>query len=42
MRTIIAHAYFGVDEQAVWDAVKLDVQRLRSDVEAVLDRWDTP
>lgn len=39
MRNIIAHAYFGIDQQAVWDAIDHDVRRLRADVHSILDAW---
>ena len=35
MRDIIAHAYFGLDQDIVWDAVMGDVPDLRRTLEAV-------
>jgi uncharacterized protein with HEPN domain len=36
MRHVLVHGYFGVDLEAVWDAVVQDVPVLRSAVEELL------
>lgn len=38
MRNRIVHAYFELDLDAVWDAVKLDLPCLKAQVEAILQR----
>ncbi|MBM3302885.1 MAG: DUF86 domain-containing protein [Deltaproteobacteria bacterium] len=36
MRNVLVHQYFGVDLQEVWDTVKLDLPRLKNQVETIL------
>jgi uncharacterized protein with HEPN domain len=41
MRNIIAHGYFGIDDESVWDAILNDIGRLKADIEAVLASWES-
>ena len=34
----LIHRYFGVDIDAVWDTVKDDIPRLKSEIERIVDR----
>ena len=36
MRNIIAHEYFGIDENKVWDTATNDIPKLKTDCENVL------
>ncbi|MCB9896767.1 MAG: DUF86 domain-containing protein [Planctomycetes bacterium] len=38
MRDVLAHAYFGVDAQILWDAITTHVPRVRARVAELLDR----
>jgi uncharacterized protein with HEPN domain len=38
MRDKLIHGYFGVDIDAVWDTVKDDIPRLKSEIERIVDR----
>lgn len=38
MRNIIAHAYFAVDWKVVWTTVKIDLPRLREQIDHLLHR----
>ncbi len=35
-RNIIAHNYFGIDEEEVWDIIKNHLPKLREDLEIVI------
>jgi uncharacterized protein with HEPN domain len=35
MRNVVAHVYFGLDDDVVWDAITCDVPDLRRTLEAV-------
>jgi uncharacterized protein with HEPN domain len=35
MRNVLAHAYFGLDDDVIWDAITSDVPNLRRALEAV-------
>ena len=37
MRYILIHLYFGVDLQAIWSTVKVDISDLKDDILAILD-----
>lgn len=36
MRNILAHHYFGIDEDAVWSVVEKDIPELKFNIEAIL------
>ena len=38
MRDIVAHLYFALDHEIIWDAIQNDVPALRSRVQAILDQ----
>lgn len=37
LRDILAHAYFGLDDETLWDVVTTKVPQLRSQVRRILD-----
>ena len=37
MRNILVHEYFGVDKEALWNAVEKDVPPLKIHVERILE-----
>ena len=38
MRTILAHRYFDIDPDALWEAVNQELQDLRFSIDAILER----
>jgi len=39
-RDVLAHGYFGLDEDIVWDVVQAKIPKLRPALEAALERLD--
>ena len=37
LRNILVHEYFGIDKEALWNAVEKDVLRLKIHVERILE-----
>ncbi len=42
MRNVLVHAYFGIDEIAVWEVVERDIPNLEPAVSTVLRSLDKP
>ncbi|RLI71551.1 hypothetical protein DRO97_09765 [Archaeoglobales archaeon] len=40
MRDRLIHAYFGVDYKLVWDAVKIEIPRLKPEIIRILDELE--
>lgn len=40
MRSVVAHDYFKVDLDIVWDTIKNDLPGMRRDIQALLDELD--
>jgi uncharacterized protein with HEPN domain len=37
LRDVLAHAYFGLDDETLWDVVTVKVPLLRKQVQQILD-----
>jgi uncharacterized protein with HEPN domain len=37
MRDILIHAYFGIDYKLVWDAIKIEIPRLKPEIIRILE-----
>ena len=42
LRDILAHAYFGVNLEVVWDVVKNRLPELKTSVSRMMARWNEP
>jgi uncharacterized protein with HEPN domain len=42
MRNIVAHVYFGIDWEQVWEIAKQDVPKLRIQIESILTSLPAP
>ncbi|BDZ72126.1 hypothetical protein GCM10025861_26430 [Methanobacterium petrolearium] len=40
MRNRLIHAYFGVDYKLVWEAIKIEIPRLKPKLEEILEKLD--
>jgi uncharacterized protein with HEPN domain len=38
MRNILIHIYFGIDRDIVWEVVERDLPRLKTSIDAILDK----
>lgn len=40
MRNRLIHTYFGVDYKLVWEAIKIEIPRLKPKLEEILEKLD--